>query len=104
MVVNKSFSSLKKIDIEVKQLVLDPKKYHIKVIKIRFGRVKITLQLIMTLNYFFYEKCVEDVHRICYPIFQCVKGHLILRMIRTLSFLGICRQGNKWFLYDIRTG
>lgn len=49
MVVNKSFSSLKKIDIEVKQLVLDPKKYHIKVIKIRFGRVKITI--LMTANY-----------------------------------------------------
>lgn len=43
MVVNKSFSSLKKIDIEVKLLVLDSKNYHIKVIKIRFGRVKITI-------------------------------------------------------------
>lgn len=49
MVVNKSFSSLKKIDIEVKQLVLDPKKYNIKVIKIRFGRVKITI--LITANY-----------------------------------------------------
>lgn len=45
MVVNKSFSSLKKIDIEVKLLVLD----HIMVIKIRFGRVKITI--LITANY-----------------------------------------------------
>lgn len=49
MVVNKSFSSLKKIDIEVKLLVLDSKNYHIKVIKIRFGRVKITI--LITANY-----------------------------------------------------
>lgn len=49
MVVNKSFSSLKKIDIEVKLLVLDPEKYHIKDIKIRFGRVKITI--LITANY-----------------------------------------------------
>lgn len=49
MVVNKSFSSLKKIDIEVKLLVLDPKNYHIKDIKIRFGRVKITI--LITANY-----------------------------------------------------
>lgn len=49
MVVNKSFSSLKKIDIEVKLLVLYPKNNHIKVIKIRFGRVKITI--LITANY-----------------------------------------------------
>lgn len=49
MVVNKSFSSLKKIDIEVKLLVLYPKNDHIKVIKIRFGRVKITI--LITANY-----------------------------------------------------
>lgn len=49
MVINKSFSSLKKIDIEVKLLVLDSKNYHIKVIKIRFGRVKITI--LITANY-----------------------------------------------------
>lgn len=47
MVVNKLFFFFKKIDIEVKLLVFDLKNYYIKVIKIRFGCVKIIILIIV---------------------------------------------------------